>query len=156
MKTNLTKSKPILVVLSILALAFAMSACSSTPDSRIRRNQALFDSFTPEEQANIRQGIVAVGFTPDMVSIAMGAADQVRTRTVAQGEQTIWVYNRWFREYVGQQHLGFRRDVYFDQRVNAWRVFYTPVSASVFQERVEEIGRVVFMNGRVVAVETVQ
>ena len=150
------KTKSFFVILTVIALAFTLGACSSTPDSRIRRNQALFDTFTPEQQSMIRQGIVGVGFTPDMVSIAMGTADQVRTRTVSQGEQTIWIYNRWFREYVGQQHLGFRRDVYFDPRVQAWRVFYTPVSASVFQERVEEVGRVVFMNGKVVSVETVQ
>jgi len=150
------KTKSLLVILMTIALAFTLGACSSTPDSRIRRNQALFDTFSPEEQALIRQGIVGIGFTPDMVSIAMGTADQVRTRTVAQGEQTIWIYNRWFREYVGHQHLGFRRDMYFDPRIQAWRVFYTPVSAAVFQERVEETGRVVFMNGRVVAVEAVQ
>ena len=156
MKTTLMKSKPFLTIVAIIALAFTLGACTSTPDSRIRRNQALFDSFTMEEQAMIRQGIVGVGFTPDMVSMAMGPADQVRTRTVSQGEQTIWVYNRWFRDYVGQQHLGFRRDVYFDHRIQSWRVFYTPVSASVFQERVEEVGRVVFMNGKVVSVETLQ
>jgi hypothetical protein len=133
-----------------------LSACSSTPESRIRRNQALFDTFSPEDQAKIRQGIVAIGFTPDMVSIAMGTADQVRTRTTPQGEQTIWVYNRWFRDYMGHQMVGFRRDVYFDPRIQSWRAFYTPVSAAVFQERVEEVGRVVFMNGKVTSVETVQ
>ena len=152
----LMKMKSYLTIMTVIALAFALGACSSTPDSRIKRNQALFDTFTPEDQAKIRQGIVGIGFTPDMVSIAMGTADEVRTRTTAQGGQTIWVYNRWFRDYVGHQHLGYRRDVYFDPRVQAWRVFYTPVSAAVYQDRVEEVGRVVFMNGKVVSVEVVQ
>ena len=140
----------------MVALAFGLGACNSTPDTRIRKNQALFDSFSPEQQALIRQGIVGIGFTPDMVSIAMGTADQVRTSTTAQGQQTIWIYNRWFQDYVGQQHLGFRRDLYFDARIQAWRVFYTPVTAAVYQERVEEIGRVVFVDGKVVLVEVVQ
>jgi hypothetical protein len=148
MKTNIT-------VIFLAVAALFLGACS-TPDSRIRRNQAAFDKMTPAEQASIRQGIVELGFTPEMVYLAMGRADNVEDRVTPTGTLTIWVYNRFFREYVGRQMVGFRRDVYFDPRINSWRVFYTPVSQPVFRERVEEIARIVFRDGRVESIEQVQ
>jgi hypothetical protein len=51
--------------------AIALTACNTT-GSRIRRQQALFDSYPPEVQQNIRNGVIEVGYTPEMVVMAPG------------------------------------------------------------------------------------
>lgn len=150
-----SQMKTYITALFLAVTMLLLGACSTTR-SRINRNQALFDTLTPVEQAQIQQGIVDIGFTPEMVYMALGRADNVQDRVTPNGTLTIWVYNRFFREYMGRQLVGFRRDVYFDPRINSWRVFYTPVSQAVFRERVEEVARIVFRDGRVEAVEQVQ
>ena len=74
-------------VLCVVALA----ACS-TPAARIKRNQALFDALPAAEQALVREGKVGIGFTPDMVRLAVGEPDQRWIRTDAQGKTEIWSY----------------------------------------------------------------
>ena len=75
--------------LALVAMAFA--ACS-TVDSRIGRNQALFDSYPPEVQAKIRNGMVEVGYTPEMVIMALGEPSR---RVEIQEEDRVaevWTY----------------------------------------------------------------
>lgn len=71
--------------------ALFLAACA-TPAARIKRNQALFDALPATEQALIREGKVGIGFTPDMVRLAVGDPDQRWTRTDAQGTSEIWSY----------------------------------------------------------------
>lgn len=75
------------------ALLFAV-ACASTPATRIRENQALFDTYSTEAQANIRQGKVALGYDPDMVRMALGEPDERSTEISEAGETVIWGYVR--------------------------------------------------------------
>lgn len=81
-----------LLCLSILSLCF-LTACSTT-DRRISKNQALFDSYTAEQQNQIRNGEVAIGFTRDQVRMALGEPDLKATIESEEGKQTIWEYNR--------------------------------------------------------------
>jgi hypothetical protein len=69
-----------------------LAGCVSTPERRISKNPALFASFPPEIQAKVRKGEIAVGFTPDMVKLALGAPRQVHVRTTAGGETELWTY----------------------------------------------------------------
>jgi hypothetical protein len=55
--------------------AVALMACNTT-GSRISRQQELFDSYPPEVQENIRNGVVEVGYTPEMVVMAIGEPDE--------------------------------------------------------------------------------
>lgn len=97
-----------------LAALTLLAACS-TPAARIKRNQALFDSLPPAEQALIREGKVGVGFTPDMVLLAVGDPDQRWTRTDAQGRSEIWSYTTYdgvgggplYRGYYHRYHDGY-------------------------------------------------
>jgi hypothetical protein len=75
---------------AVLGVMF-LAACA-TPAARIKRNQALFDALPATEQALIREGKVGVGFTPDMVRLAVGDPDQRWIRTDAQGKSEIWSY----------------------------------------------------------------
>ncbi|MDE2148480.1 MAG: hypothetical protein KGJ55_01350 [Gammaproteobacteria bacterium] len=66
-------------------------ACSSTR-SRIRENQALFDSYPPEVQQQIRAGRAMIGFTPDQVRMALGKTDHIYEHTDRTGTSEIWDY----------------------------------------------------------------
>ena len=77
----------------LAAAALALTACS-TIDSRVRRQQALFDSYPPDVQHSIRNGRIEVGYTPEMVAMALGEPDRkVETRT-EDGVAEVWTYRK--------------------------------------------------------------
>jgi outer membrane protein assembly factor BamE (lipoprotein component of BamABCDE complex) len=76
----------------LLVVGVAVAGCVSTPARRIEREPALFASFPTDVQAKVRRGEVAVGFTRDMVRLALGAPHRVNTRLTEQGAAEVWVY----------------------------------------------------------------
>ena len=76
---------------AFVAVALAMTACS-TPQRRVRRHQALFDSYPPEVRQSILNGQVQVGFTAEQVTMALGAPSRVWSRRTPQEDQEIWSY----------------------------------------------------------------
>ncbi len=73
--------------------AIALLACNST-GSRIRRQQELFDSYPPEVQENLRNGIIEIGYTTEMVVMALGEPDQ-KTAAKPEGEvEEVWSYRQ--------------------------------------------------------------
>ena len=80
-----------LLALVVLALALVAAGCS-TPDSRIEKNSAAFASYPPTAQAKIRAGEVEIGFTGEMVTLALGKPDRVLRRQTAEGESAVWIY----------------------------------------------------------------
>ena len=80
-------SKYVALVLGVVLLA----GCA-TPESRIRKNPALFALFPPEVQKNVRAGRIEVGYTKDMVVMALGRPQRIPTRTAEAGTTEIWVY----------------------------------------------------------------
>jgi hypothetical protein len=73
------------------AAGAALIACS-TPQSRIRKNQAAFDSYPPQVQRDIQNGKVDVGFTNAQVAMALGDPDRVYSRETAASTQEVWAY----------------------------------------------------------------
>ena len=63
-------------LLAALFLLALMPGCASTPAQRIAQNQELFDSFPVADQARIRGGQIDLGYSPDMVRIALGTPQQ--------------------------------------------------------------------------------
>lgn len=82
-----TKIFTITGIIAVLLLA----ACS-TPEARIKRNPELFASIPPAEQALIKQGQIAIGFTPDMVRLALGDPDIIARKIDRSGTSEIWRY----------------------------------------------------------------
>jgi len=77
----------------LAAAAFALSACS-TVDSRIRKQQALFDSYPPAVQNNIRNGRIEVGYTREMVAMALGEPDRKVETQTEDGVAEVWSYRK--------------------------------------------------------------
>jgi hypothetical protein len=70
----------------------ALLACSTT-GSRIRRHQDAFDHYPERVQQNLRNGVIEVGYTPEMVFIALGEPD--RKVDVVTGEVAAQVWTWW-------------------------------------------------------------
>jgi hypothetical protein len=75
------------------AVTLAWLGCSTT-SSRIRQHQEAFDAYPERVQHNLRQGVIEVGYTPEMVFIALGEPD--RKVDVVSGEEAaqLWTWSR--------------------------------------------------------------
>lgn len=83
---------PLALCLLIL-VGVALQGCN-TPESRIARHTELFSSLPPSDQQRLRQGRIAVGDSPDMVYIALGAPDSVHGPEESNTPESRWVYYR--------------------------------------------------------------
>jgi hypothetical protein len=82
-----------MALLICLASVVLLTACSSTPDDRIARNQSAFGGYPAAVQQKIRAGEVEVGFTPEMVRLALGDPTRQFNRQSDQGGSEVWVYH---------------------------------------------------------------
>ena len=83
---NLTPKIFALVSLAVLA------GCS-TPDSRIADKRSAFDQYPAGVQQKIRAGQVDVGFTKEMVVLALGEPERRFTRKTEAGDTEVWGYH---------------------------------------------------------------
>jgi hypothetical protein len=82
--------KTLLLILTLSSLMLAMS-CATT-DSRIAKRQTEFNSWPPDVQEKVRAGKVELGFTQEMVRVALGDPDRVISRATEHGVSEGWVY----------------------------------------------------------------
>ncbi len=132
-----------LILPSALFAAALLAACAST-DSRIRDNQSAFDSYPPAVQQQIRAGQADIGFTPDMVRMALGEPDRKFSRTAAEGSSEVWAYrdsSPTFSFGVGGGSFGRSSGV------------GGGVGVSTGGDAPDDKLRVVFFNGRVASIE---
>lgn len=90
-------------LLSVLLLLALMAGCASTPAQRIARNQELFDTFTVADQARIRGGQIDLGYSAEMVRIALGIPQQRYTRKTSAGTSEVWLYHTTQSRYERQR-----------------------------------------------------
>jgi hypothetical protein len=84
--------KKFIVHFLMVAVLCGMAGCVSTPARRIEKEPGVFASFPPEIQARVQKGEVDIGFTRDMVRLAVGRPDRVHARTTETGQVEIWIY----------------------------------------------------------------
>jgi len=53
----------------------------------------MFAAFPPEVQANVRAGRIELGYTRDMVFIALGRPHRVYERVTREGVTDVWTYS---------------------------------------------------------------
>jgi hypothetical protein len=143
--------------LPLLAVAIALAALlptgCSTFEHRAKEKAATFESLSPEAREKLKKGVIEVGNTPDMVYIALGAPDERRESTTAEGSKKTWIYNSYHDDYVGTAHAGYRRHVVYNPKTRRYFVYAEPVFADVYQAEKEELIRIVFKDDKVVSIE---
>ena len=134
----------LLKILSAAVTLLLITSCATTPQARIEKNRAAFDSFPADVQEKVRAGRVDLGFTPLMVALALGEPDRVLNRSSAAGQEEVWVYRRTSSGFGfgfglggGGGHMGYGGGV----------------SMSTAPDYDEDAMRVVFRDGKVTAVE---
>jgi hypothetical protein len=140
--------KTLSLLISCVALAL-LAGCSS-PAKRIHQNPEAFNSLSPGDQQLIREGKVAIGFTPEMVRLALGDPDRVLTRTDANGVSESWSYTTYETDdgvmlYHGYYHRYWSSPYYYP---------YYPYYGSYSGYRTREYFKVVFVGGRVASIES--
>ena len=75
----------------LLPLLLIAAGCA-TPEARIRRHPEIFASFPPDVQAQVRQGHIALGFSPAAVRMALGEPDRIYRRATTNGVNEVWAY----------------------------------------------------------------
>ena len=85
-----------------LPLLLLLAGCA-TPAHRIEQNRELFDSLPIATQARIRGGQIDLGFTPEMVRIALGEPQRKLLRRAPGGDAEIWLYLDVVRRYERQR-----------------------------------------------------
>lgn len=134
-----------IVSVSLLTLSLWFAAGCSSPDSRIKSNQAAFDSWPADVQAKVKTGQVAVGFTPDMVIMALGEPAGKSLRTTAAGTAEVWTFTK------SKPHLSIGLGMGSYSGGGTSYAGGALVSNDGF--RGDEWIRVIFEGGRVVAIE---
>lgn len=132
--------------LLLLAVFAGLLGGCSTPAYRIRENPESFAKLAPADQQLIREGKVAVGFTPEMVKLALGNPDRTFTRTDASGTSELWSYATYETESGVVLYRGLYHRYWCDP-------LYYPYYANYSGRRTHEYLRVVFTAGKVSAIE---
>ena len=136
-----------LILLSVLAVA----GCSHVAN-RIQERQAVFSSLDPSTQEKLKKGEVDVGYTPDMVYIALGNPDEKHEKLLPTGVRQTWIYHSYYQEYQGTAVSYYRHAIYYPP-TRSYIVVVEPVSTPVYADRASERLRVEFVNGKVSAIE---
>lgn len=124
----------------------ALLAACATPQARIERNLEYFNTLGSTEQALIKEGKVAVGFTPEMVKLAVGDPDQRWARTDAAGRSEIWSYTT----YDGNDGTPLFGG-YYHRYAGGYPAYYDGIV--ITGARAREYFKVTFTAGKVSAIE---
>ena len=136
----------------ISLLLLGLAGCS-TFEKRSEEKSAVFAALDTEAQEKLSQGIVEIGYSPDMVYIALGSPDSKSEHTTAEKTDLVWIYSAYYSEYRGTSNVGYRRMVHYDPKTKSHIVYYEPVQVDHYEERVEDRIRVTFRDGKVAVIE---
>lgn len=79
------------MTLLLMATALTNIGCDSV-ESRIKENQAMFNTWPPEVQNDVRAGVVKLGHDKSMVQVALGKPQRVESSTTTAGVSESWFY----------------------------------------------------------------
>lgn len=129
------------------AIGLAVLAGCATPEARIQKNPGLFESLAASDQQAIKEGRAALGFTPEMVKLALGDPDRVSTKTDASGVSEVWRYTTYESEGGVYLYRGYYHRHYYHG--DPFFPYYLDYSG----RRTRDYLKVTFTGGRVSAIE---
>jgi hypothetical protein len=147
MKTDLLDFKKAGTAAALL-VAVALAGCA-TPEARIQRNPDLFATLATSDQQTIKDGKAALGFTPEMVKLALGDPDRVLTRTDASGVSEVWRYTT----YESDAGVYLYRGYYHRYRYYGYGDPFFPYYMSFPSRRDRDYLKITFTGGRVSSIE---
>lgn len=130
--------------LLLLAAVAGLVGCS-TPQARIDRNPEVFAGLSAADQRLIREGKVALGFTPEMAQLALGEPDRKLTRTDSAGTSEVWRYVTYESDSGMYLYRGYYHRYYADS--------FFPYYLNYPSRSERETFKVTFSGGRVSAIE---
>ena len=78
--------------------------------ARTQEKSAVYATLKLSEKRFIEKGVIAIGFTPDMVYMAMGHPSKVESQEFPEGKRELWTYSHYYPNYDAGQ--GFRTAPY--------------------------------------------
>jgi hypothetical protein len=149
MKTSLKipTRRSLSIGLLIIGLLVGWVGCTTTPERRIQQNPELFQGLSPAEQEAVRTGQVELGYTPEMVFLALGEPDRKITRKTPDDMREIWIYQGRF--------LTTDTVRVYDQ-YGSFRPVRSPMYLDRTVEHVYVRARLEFVEGELVSVEQVE
>ena len=143
-----TKLFPFNKTLAVAGAVFALGlAGCSTPETRISRSPELFASLSAADQQTIKEGRVALGFTPEMVKLALGDPDRVWTRTDSSGVSEVWRFMTYESDAGVYLYRGYYHRHYF------YGDPFFPYYLNYPARRERDYLKITFTGGRVSAIE---
>ncbi|MFM1850784.1 MAG: hypothetical protein RIS54_468 [Verrucomicrobiota bacterium] len=82
--------------LASLTFLLAAAGCATSVAHRIEEKSALFANLPAHVQESLREGNIGVGYSPDLVYIALGSPTEKETRETSEGPVEVWIYRRYF------------------------------------------------------------
>lgn len=133
--------------IGLLATAAVWLGGCASPETRIRRDPATFNRLTPEQQAKVKEGRVALGLDGAAVRLALGRPDRVVERTDASGTTEIWHYLTYDQPDIFYVNRGWP---HYHRR---WMTGFEAVLISEPSYSTRARAKVIFRGGVVVAYE---
>ena len=84
------------------------TGCLGPRSTRISQNEAFFASVDPFSQKLIRQGLINLGFTNELVYLALGKPNRTRTIQTSEGEVQVWIYRNFLYRQSGAVSINSR------------------------------------------------
>jgi hypothetical protein len=141
------------IAVAVMGAALLMASGCQTVGSRIKDKPEIFAKLDPAAQANIKQGKIEIGYTEDMVYLALGAPDRKRETISAHGRSVTWIYDTYGDYYDDSHFLGVYGGLFRGPYMNAYHNFYWQTYPdAAFTERTERM-RVVFKDGKAAVIE---
>ncbi|MBI3886496.1 MAG: hypothetical protein HY302_12315 [Opitutae bacterium] len=145
--------KPRLLVFALAALTLVFAAGCQSIEDRIKQKPDVFAKLDKLTQEKIKQGIIDLGYSFDMVYLALGEPNEKHETITETGKTETWVYNTYFQRYDGTAFVGYERRIYYDPTLRTYRTYFQPAYADVYRQDKEEQIRIVFKDGKVTVIE---
>jgi len=97
-RTRLALRKTVLRTGGILLVALLLGGCETDGGvaARAREKPAAYAALNPWQKRFVAKGVVAAGFTPDVVYIAMGRPDTIEKKDLPAGHAELWTWKRYY------------------------------------------------------------
>jgi len=138
--------------LAWVASILLLIGCAS-PEQRIKKNPELYQSFPPDVQALVAQGQIAIGFTGEMVTMAMGPPNRIYSRVSTNGNSEVWSYTS-KKTTTDRQRVN--ADVRYRDANGRYRTSSDWVTVDVARETEYDRVRVEFIDGKAASIETLE